>query len=231
MNCSTKTVAKCADCGLAYCAQCYALVTRCPQCAAPPVPSPLVSAAYADSDEEVGAAGQQEVVSVGSHSNAALVPVASWSPSPTEQLWLDFISKSTPGLAQDVLRFLCTSMARMGFIRVRDFQSLHASQLEESRNQWPQMTDEVWLQVKRLRQAVIPAAVKPQALVKAESGCQVLGVQVSPASQVVGMLKSSITVRSSRVLRQMLGLRDSDPLPKPQNLLDMFRKCVPVALM
>ena len=175
VNCSTKTVAKCADCGLAYCAQCYALVQRCPQCASRPVPSTLVSTEYADSDEEVVTAAQQEVVNVEGHSNDALVPVVTWSPSPTEQLWLDFISKSTPGLAQDVQRFLCTSMARIGFIRVRDFQSLHASQLEASRSQWPQMTDDVWLQVKRLRQAVIPAVVKPQALVKAEPGCQVLG--------------------------------------------------------
>ena len=107
VNCFTKTVAKCAGCGLAYCAQCYALVQRCPQCAPRPAPRPLVSAEYADSDEEVANKSHQELVNVGGHSNDVLVPVVAWSPSSTEQLWLDFISKSTPGLAQDVMGFFC----------------------------------------------------------------------------------------------------------------------------
>ena len=67
-------------------------------------------------------------------------------------------------------------MERMGFIRVRDFQSLEASQLEARRAQWPDMTDDVWLQVTRLRLAVIPAAAKPQVLVKPEPVHNMLGV-------------------------------------------------------
>ena len=122
-------------------------------------------------------------------------------------------------------------MQTKGFFRIRDFLSLEVSQLQGFRVQWPVITDEVWLQVTRLRLAVIPAKVKPKVLVKPVPANHALGFNVSPASQVVGMWKSSVTCRSTRVLRLMLGPRESDPLPKPENLLERFSKCVPVALM
>ena len=52
-----------------------------------------------------------------------------------------------------------------------------------------------------------------------------------PAVQVIGLLKTSVQLRISKMLHQIFGLREDQPLPKPTVLLDMCARSMPVAMV
>ena len=170
-----------------------------------------------------------EVAAVNSvQASSTGVMVSPWSPSGVEKVWYEFINAVKPGVTEEQVKEVCSAMRVMQFSSVRMFQGLLLPQLMQSRSEWGGITDEVWDLICFLHSASVPEPTSMTVKkVKKESG---VGVSNSPALQVVGLLKMSTQLRTNRMLRQVLGLRDDAPMPKPSTMMEMFARSMPVAL-
>ena len=116
--------------------------------------------------------------------------VSRWAPSGTEKLWYEFIKEVKPELSLEVCKVVCNAMKVMEFSSVRMFQALTPVQLRDSRESWVGVTDDVWDVICFLKVASVPAP-KPVFVKKSSQGVHV-GLDNSPAVQVVGLSKTSV---------------------------------------
>lgn len=163
----------------------------------------------------------------------AVVPasqeVVMWQPTGVERVWATFLRGVWHGVSDAECQEFVTRFRAMEFHTVREFQALSVQQLSASRPEWPVMTDSAWSRILDLRVAQVRARPVP-ATPSTVASPIVTTVAHSPAVQVVGLSKSSVEFRTSKILRQLLGLADSQPLPKPQNVVEECRRCVSVTM-
>ena len=168
---------------------------------------------------------QSEVVAevTSSQASSAGVMVTQWSPIGVEKVWYEFIKLVKPEVNLDDVKEVCKAMGVMQFSKVRMFQGLKPIQLIESRPEWGGVTDDVWDIICSLHTASVPEP--PSLVMKKVQKEGKVGVSNSPAVQVVGLLKMSTQLRTNRMLRQVLGLREDAPMPKPSAMMEMYAGC------
>ena len=148
--------------------------------------------------------------------------VGLWAPSGVEKNWYEFIKEVQIDLGVETCKEVCKVMKVMEFSTVQMFQASKPVQLLKSKQEWEGLSDDVWEVICFLRSASVPAP-KP-VMMKRSSQASNLVLRRSPAVQVVGLLKTSVQLRTSKMLRQVLGLRDDVPMPKPAVLLKIFAR-------
>ena len=122
-----------------------------------------------------------------------------WSPTGVEKVWYEFIKAVKPEVRLENSKEVCKAMGVMQFSTVRMLQGLNPVQLMQSRSEWGGVTDDVWGIICSLHTASVPEPTS--IVVKKVQKEKQLGVSNSPAVQVVGLLKMSTQLRTSRMLR------------------------------
>ena len=164
------------------------------------------------------------VVGGGSSSSLTPIPAAVSLPNSAADArvleWELWIKDRLPNETAHEVRFLADLMIRQEYYNPTTLLSLSERELLTTRSEWG-VTQERWNNIVILRRNIIipkPRPVPEAPVLRAEPEEK----QLSPAMIIAGALKVSVMIRADSILRAILELSPTDPIPKPANVMKIL---------